>query len=66
VFQLILPFQLDLPFDPAPSGASVAEGALGAAAEALVGRPARVRRPKVRGRLGNGSGLLELEAKEAL
>jgi hypothetical protein len=57
VFQLILPFQLDLPFDPAPEAA--ADGAVGPVAEVLAGRPARVRRPRVRARA------LELEAKEA-
>ncbi|HEX6241759.1 MAG TPA: hypothetical protein VFZ61_12715 [Polyangiales bacterium] len=63
MFQLILPFQLDLPFDPAPEGATAADGAVGPVGEPLAGRRARVRRPRVRARAGGGA--LELEAQEA-
>ena len=59
MFQLILPFQLDLPFDPAPEGTAGADGAVGPVAAALAARPARVRRPRVRARA------LEREAQEA-
>jgi hypothetical protein len=44
VFQLILPFQLDLPFEPASVDAAAQAAPPGS------GRAPRVRRPAVRGR----------------
>jgi hypothetical protein len=63
VFQLILPFQLDLPFDPAPAGANAVDAAGEPVAEPLAVRPARLRRPRVRARVASEP--LGLEALEA-
>lgn len=64
MFQLILPFQLDLPFDPAPASAGGAEETLEMTSAAPAARPARVRRPRVRSRASSGAP--EPNAKEAV